>query len=642
MKEVNVSTSRRLSDAGIEKTVLDTAVLHDNIAYSMADILGKNSTLFIKSYGRATESTAEFRGTSPSHTQVMWNGMKINSPMLGTVDFSYIPAYFVDETTLLHGASSVCTTDGGLGGAIELTTKPIFEKGFGMQYTQGVGSFSTYDQFLRLTYGNEHWSSSTRVAYSHSKNDFKYTNYDKKVDERDETGKIVRSYHPTERNKSGYFDDVNVMQDVYYNDLKGNRYGAMLWYGYSLRGLPFLSVDYKTDNDFTNEHEQQSVRALLKWDRTKGTLNVGMKAGYAYQNIGYEYSTNRQDFTTDITNSRSYAQTGFVHANADYAPSQQWFLSASASLYYNHVKSWDRSPFHIGDNYNQGRMEENLAVSAKWRPLEPLTMNVVLRETIYKDDIVPVIPAFFIEYVAFKPINLTLKASVTRNYRYPTLDDLYYKPGGNPQLKPEYGFTYDGGIEFAIKRKRWNVSANVTAFNSHITDWILWTPNSKGYWQPSNIKKVHNYGVEAMLGADWAMGRHWRADVTGNFAYTPSINEGEKRNSNDASYGKQLCYVPRVSANINTKLHFRSWTLGYQWVHYSERYTTTSNEVGYITGKLKPYYMSDISLEKAFRLKKASLSLKAQLNNILGTEYVTVLSRPMAGRNFEVFLEIKY
>ena len=97
-----------------------------------------------------------------------------------------------------------------------------------------------------------------------------------------------------------------------------------------------------------------------------------------------------------------------------------------------------------------------------------------------------------------------------------------------------------------------------------------------------------------------------------------------------------------MAANINAKLHFRSWTLGYQWVHYSERYTTTSNEVGYITGKLKPYYMSDISLEKAFRLKKASLSLKAQLNNILGTEYVTVLSRPMAGRNFEVFLEIKY
>lgn len=28
------------------------------------------------------------------------------------------------------------------------------------------------------------------------------------------------------------------------------------------------------------------------------------------------------------------------------------------------------------------------------------------------------------------------KASIARNYRYPTLNDLYFKPGGNPDLRP--------------------------------------------------------------------------------------------------------------------------------------------------------------------------------------------------------------
>ena len=243
LREVQVDATRRLKDAGVQQTVLDTTVLHQNIALSMSDILTQHSTLFIKSYGRATESTAEFRGTSPSHTQVLWNGMKINSPMLGTVDFSTIPSYFVDKARLLHGASSLTVTGGGLGGAVDMQTLPLFNHGYAVQYIQGIGSFGTYDQFLRFTYGNERWSTSTRAVYSTSKNDFQYTNYDK-------------IGHPVERNKSGYFDDVHAMQDIYYNSPKAGRFGAMLWFTHSLRGLPFLSVDYKDNTDFKNEHKQ--------------------------------------------------------------------------------------------------------------------------------------------------------------------------------------------------------------------------------------------------------------------------------------------------------------------------------------------------------------------------------------------------
>lgn len=82
----------------------------------MADVLTFNTAIFIKQYGRATLSTVAFRGTAASHTQVMWNGMRINSPMLGMTDFSMIPSYFVDDATLLHGTSSLNVVGGGLGG----------------------------------------------------------------------------------------------------------------------------------------------------------------------------------------------------------------------------------------------------------------------------------------------------------------------------------------------------------------------------------------------------------------------------------------------------------------------------------------------------------------------------------------------
>lgn len=141
IRAVGVTGVKPMKEIGVQKTQLDTLVLHENIALSMADVLTFNSSIFIKQYGRATLSTVAFRGTGPSHTQVVWNGMRINSPMLGMTDFSMIPSYFVDDAQLLHGTSSVNVTGGGLGGAVMLATKPADTQGFGLQYTQGIGSF---------------------------------------------------------------------------------------------------------------------------------------------------------------------------------------------------------------------------------------------------------------------------------------------------------------------------------------------------------------------------------------------------------------------------------------------------------------------------------------------------------------------
>ena len=102
IREVSVSALRRpMKQIGIQRTEIDTAVLHESISLSMADILSHNSTVFIKQYGRGTEATASFRGTAPEHTQVLWNGMRITSPVMGMTDFSMIPAHFVDEAELL-------------------------------------------------------------------------------------------------------------------------------------------------------------------------------------------------------------------------------------------------------------------------------------------------------------------------------------------------------------------------------------------------------------------------------------------------------------------------------------------------------------------------------------------------------------
>lgn len=647
LRQVDINAKRRLQDTGMEMTRLDTTVLHDNISLSMADILSQHSTLFIKSYGRATEATAEFRGTSPSHTQVIWNGMKINSPMLGTVDFSTIPAYFIDQTNLYHGASSINLTGGGLGGAVELqsTSPTLFvdhDHPLRIQYIQGVGSYNTYDEFLRLCYGGGRWKGSTRVVFSQSDNNFRYTNYDKKVDVRDEHGNLIKSYHPEERNKSGYFKEVHALQDIFGTLRNGDKLTTNIWFTHSLRGLPFLSVDYKDGSEFSNEQQLNTLRSTLAWNHQREAWNIDLKAGYSYQDVAYDYTTSRQELQTDITHSRSYTHTAFLQGEANVYLLQNLLLTGKAATYYHHVRSHDRSPFHIGTNFNEGRPEYNLSLALRWRPWQRFSLSGILREEVHGKDFIAPIPALFAEYVLSRPWNVMLKTSLARNYRYPSMDDLYFQPGGNPNLRPEKGITYDGGVEFKSPDMHGlSFSGNLSAFDSYITDWILWTPNAKGFWQPSNVKKVHNYGLEARLLAAARLGKDWKLTGTGNLAWTPSINKGKEINSNDASYGKQLCYVPRFQANLAVGISWRTWALSYKWNHYSERFTTTSNEVNYITGRLLPYYMSDASLEKTFSWKRLDASLKLAVNNILSTEYVTVLSRPMPPRNCELYIKLE-
>ncbi len=267
IRGVEVYGTRPLRETGVRQTRIDSAVLREHVALSMADVLTYNSAIFVKNYGRATLSTVSFRGTSPSHTQVTWNGMRINSPMLGMTDFSMIPAYLVDRAQLLHGASSIGETGGGLGGAVKLATAPAPTRGCGLHYVQGIGSFTTFDEFLRLDYGGERWQSTTRRAVSPSRNDYRVRNRDKKENIYDEEHRIIGQYHPTERNRSGAFRDIHLQQGLYRTTRGGDRLGLDLWYVNSDRELPLLTVDYGEGAAFENRQREHTLRSVASWRR---------------------------------------------------------------------------------------------------------------------------------------------------------------------------------------------------------------------------------------------------------------------------------------------------------------------------------------------------------------------------------------
>ena len=642
--EVTVMADRSMKDIGVQKTTFDSLALKENISLSMADVLAFNSSVFVKSYGRATLSTVAFRGTSAGHTQVTWNGMKISNPMMGITDFSTIPAYFIDRASLLHGTSSVNETGGGLGGLVKLATNPDLQPGFNLQYIQGIGSFSTFDEFLKFGYSNRKWTAVTRAVYMSSPNDYKYINHDKKENIYDDQHNIIGQYHPEERNKSGAYKDFHLLQEVYFNTGHGDRFGLNAWYINSNRELPMMTTDYGDERAIDNRQREETFRGLLSWAHSRNAWKTDVKAGYIHTWLAYDY---RREITAGnwatMTNSRSHVNTIFGQGCWEFNPERKLYFNVDLALYQHFVKSIDKNIVLQQGNkavvgYDKGRFEVTGSVSAKWQPLEPLGLSLVLREELCGTKWSPPIPALFLDWNVID--NLMFKTSVSQNYRFPTLNDLYFLPGGNPDLKNEKGFSYDAGLSwYGGKTDLFSLQASANWFDSYIDDWIIWLPTVKGYFSPKNVKKVHAYGIEINANLGLKPFEGWLLDLNGSYSYTPSINRGEKMSVADKSVGKQLPYVPLHSASLTGRISWRGWSFLYKWNFYSKRYTMTSNDLT-ISGHLPSYFMNNISLEKSLAFKPLDLQFKLAVNNLFNEDYLSVLARPMPGINFEFFIAI--
>ena len=166
--EIVASPEFNKEEAGMKETKVDSLVMLKKINMSLSELLSENTPIFVKSNGRGAMATASFRGTAASHTQVTWNGMNINSPMTGSVDFSLIPVYVIDDLNLKHGTASIADNSGGLGGSININNTNSNDSTLSVKYLQGIGSYSTFNEFLQLAWGNNKLSLKSRVYHNYS------------------------------------------------------------------------------------------------------------------------------------------------------------------------------------------------------------------------------------------------------------------------------------------------------------------------------------------------------------------------------------------------------------------------------------------------------------------------------------------
>ena len=246
INEIQISAQRSADEIGLVKTMIDTCVIQASKSESLSELLSENTSVFVKSAGRGALSSVSFRGTSASHTDVLWNGMSIKSPMLGEVDFSLIPMFLIDDVSLLYGGASIQSTSGALGGLIQIDNSPNWNNRLTGYFKQDFGSFSTINDYLKVNIGNKKIQSKSRIFYVSSKNDFEFTNKNI-ADINPETGEYI---YPKQKNKNGDYRQYGWLQEFYFRLSKSTLLSLKYWGQMSDRALPRLNT-YEGD-DYSN------------------------------------------------------------------------------------------------------------------------------------------------------------------------------------------------------------------------------------------------------------------------------------------------------------------------------------------------------------------------------------------------------
>ncbi len=585
---------------GSHSSVIQREEIERNITRSLSELLLEGSSIQIKSMGQGALSTASFRGTASSHTKVLWNGIPINSAQLGSFDFSQVPVYFVDNVSLFHGGSVAEVGSGAIGGSVSFTNSERPVERPELSIITEAASNDTYSAGMNYRFTRGRLTSVTRGFYQQSDNDYRYLN------------KVYSKDTFEERRQNADYKMGGVMQELYYKRDNGDKLSLVGWLQMDNRSIPQNIISTTVFNEQT---QGTNLRLTSSYKLSREDHHIDANVAYLYGDLDYEKNMN--DFSqtqTTNTNHTILAKSAYRYSGLDK-------LSLGADLSYRYDKV-------ISDNYAQGRIDRS-TISARAYALYRLSKRLHIdgQATLEKVDSRSYgIYSLTAKYFAIEKY-LTLKASNSYNLRVPTLNDLYWSPGGNPELLPETGRSWDltaqtkptlGAVEFDI---------SLSAYYMDVDNWIMWTPSGNGsIWSPVNFKNVLSRGLETNASAKAKWGK-----TTHSISFNHTFAHSTDNSGNTMTQGKQLIYIPLNRWSAAYKLWFKDRA----WLSYNTSFTDvryTADDESYMTNA---YYLHSAELGYVIKLekeRKISLSLKCE--NIFDAYYESTEFFPMPLRMF--------
>lgn len=579
---------------------------------NLTELFREMPSVAVKRYAPGGLATPTIRGTGAGHVQTFWEGLPVNSPMLGQQDFALGAGSLFDQVALRYGGASLQEGSGGLGGAIRLGNAIArdFHPRYSLKVREQYGSFLSNASNVDLAASNGKWGTNSKLYLNTARNHFPFPN-------------IGLAGTPLQRLQNAAFLQWGGLQELFFSPSR-QRFVARLWLLNSARDLPPTMLV----QDARESQTDQTLRSMLEWKAPTRKGAIETKAGWFREAMTY-----RNPLAGIVAPSRLnrwIAQSDYDHMQEvrklalKGAGIRLLYDQATTEGYADSVAEFLASAYAKGEWHLHGRN----------------FLSLLLREEYAAAQFSPILGYLGGQFdLGVK--GLSLHANASRNHRFPTLNDRYWVPGGNPNLRPELSHGGEAAVVYTAAHKRNLFHAELGGYVSQVNDWILWVPVTAAIWQPENVQRVTAMGIEAILRKTGSLGNlDYRMDA--HYTFSSSRNQD----------GHQLIYTPQHNASLRLNLAWTSWSLQCFQDWNSRRYTVMDNSEW-----IKGFGTTDLSLGWKYEDTRHSppvhhrleaiqrryyFQLQAGLRNLANVHYQTVAWRPMPGRSFFFRVDIVF
>lgn len=549
---------------------------------SLSDLLRFQSNIYIKENGRGATSSPSFRGTTAQQTAFVWNGININSVFLGQGDINTLSPLSYENVGVKYGGGSVVYGSGAIGGSVHLNNTLDFNKGFHGSLFSEYASFGTLNSFIKTKFSNEKLS--FNFSANHSKSDNDYEVAEKKF-----------------INRNGEYQNTGFNLGLAYKINENNEFYWQTQHYDSYQNYPIFD-----ENQTKTKYLVQTFRSLAGWKLHSNKIKNDLKLVYLEDNFQY---------FGDIDKAKSSGGIGkqyIIRNDLDYFVLNRSSFNLISEYQYNQGEGYQsgiqnpkRNQVNLSLLYRNGNQEKFYwELGAKYDFVEG-----------YES------PFLFSASGKYK-VNDWYQTSIniSRNFKAPTFNDLFWMPGGNPDLKAETSYQAEMSHYFSYQ----NFKLGITPYYIKMKDMIQWVPVTPAIWSPINVDKVDFYGLETEL----SFKKNWTNQKLSSqisYSYTKAIDQETE---------KQLSYVPIHQINFNTNYQYKIIGLFFQALYNSKRFTNNTESTS-----LENFLVLNAGIN-INPIKNIQIGFK--VNNIANQIYETVNYYFMPKRNYAVNLTLKF
>jgi vitamin B12 transporter len=561
---------------------------------NLSELLQQKSGIFMKSYGPGMLSTPTFRGGDANHTTVSLNGIKLNSPMLGTTDFSLLPVGMFNGVDIYSGTSGNLFSSGGMGGGVNLSKLSEFNEDY-YQLDYVTGSFGASG--LSANFTETFKTLGIPIEFSmfteslKSQNQFSYTN-------------IYNEPYKREVMQHASFNKQNISASLALRPSQNLTISLLHWLSENERQLP-NSINNGTESKQSQGDTVQRTQLLLNW-KPKPWIEFTW-VNHFEKNINH-YADER----ALINNSNEFYNAQSL-LDAEINPTKFWKIKIQLNPSFTEASSKN----YLG--YKQQFRSSFMFYAARALLKQRLILEAGNRME-WMDKNKAILPFGGVRIKTFKRIPIMLIGSFSKTVRFPTINELYWNPGGNSKLMPESGQMSEAGFEIETKR----LESKVVYYRGTYINRIRWVPEGS-LFSPINVSESKMAGIDLHASANFKLS----SIRIKPYANLNLINPQSRFDESSEFYIQS--FTPQIQSTTGIHLTYNSITINYLYTLTSRRYIT-SDESSYMPS----FWITNCGLSWT----KSFLSLRLDVLNLFNANYQNFPWRPMPGRSFQFGLRI--